>query len=194
MLDNYDSFTWNLVNLLVLSGADVKVVRNDEWTLAEVIDYQADAIVISPGPGRPEDSGICPAVLAELAGKVPILGICLGHQLIARHFGGRIVTALAPMHGKVSKVHHNETGWFEGISKPMPCMRYHSLVVDSASLPPVLRATAWTDEGEIMALTHQEWPILGLQFHPESVLTPEGPALLKVWVEARGWLPVRAKS
>ncbi len=180
VIDNYDSFTYNLVQYLAVLGAEVQVFRNDQITLAQVAALQPDGIVISPGPGRPEDAGISLALIAAMGAKVPLLGVCLGHQSIGQVFGGKIVNAPTLMHGKTSEIYHQGTGVFQGLPNPFRATRYHSLVIDKASLPPVLEITAWTADGTIMGVRHKEYPTLqGVQFHPESILTTEGLALLR---------------
>jgi len=180
VIDNYDSFTYNLVQYLAALGAEVKVFRNDQITLAQVAALQPDGIVISPGPGRPEDAGISMPLIVAMGATVPILGVCLGHQSIGQVFGGKIVNAPTLMHGKTSDIYHQGTGIFQGLPNPFRATRYHSLVIDRASCPPVLEITAWTADGIIMGVRHQQYPTLqGVQFHPESILTTAGPALLR---------------
>jgi anthranilate synthase component 2 len=180
VIDNYDSFTYNLVQYLAALGAEVKVFRNDQITLAQVAALQPDGIVISPGPGRPEDAGISMPLIAAMGAKVPLLGVCLGHQSIGQVFGGKIVNAPTLMHGKTSDIYHQGTGIFQGLPNPFRATRYHSLVIDRASCPPVLEITAWTADGIIMGVRHKQYPTLqGVQFHPESILTTAGPALLR---------------
>jgi anthranilate synthase component 2 len=183
MIDNYDSFTYNLVQYLGELGEDVQVHRNDEITLDEVARLAPDRIVISPGPCTPKEAGISVALIREFAGKVPMLGVCLGHQAIGEAFGGRIVHAKQLMHGKTSPVHHRGQGVFRGLPDPMTATRYHSLVIEQASKPEVLEVTAWTDDGEIMGVRHRELAIEGVQFHPESILTEGGHALLRNFLE-----------
>ena len=179
IIDNYDSFTYNLVQYFGELGSEIKVYRNDELQTSQIGDgIVADKIVISPGPGTPNDAGISLDVIAEFAGRIPILGVCLGHQAIARHFGGRIVRAPEPVHGKPSAVHHDGTGLFEGIPDPFKVGRYHSLIVDDEGFPDELKVTAKTDDGIIMGLRHKQLEIHGVQFHPESILTSEGKNLL----------------
>ncbi|MBX6378354.1 MAG: aminodeoxychorismate/anthranilate synthase component II [Clostridia bacterium] len=178
VIDNYDSFTYNLVQALASLGARLEVYRNDVLTVEELAARRPEAVLISPGPGRPEDAGISVATVLALGPRVPILGVCLGHQAIGAAFGGRVVRAPALMHGKSSAVHHDGSGLYEGLSNPFEAGRYHSLVVDREGLPDCLEVTAWTDDGVIMGLRHRQWPVEGVQFHPESVLTPEGPRLL----------------
>ncbi len=178
MIDNYDSFTYNLVQYLGELGAVVRVFRNDKITVQEIEELGPQRIVISPGPGRPEDAGICPRLIEELAGKLPILGVCLGHQAIGYVFGGRIVGAKKLMHGKTSLIYHNRKDIFKGIANPFEATRYHSLIVEKKSLPACLEITAWTKEKEIMGLKHKKYPLWGVQFHPESILTKSGKDIL----------------
>jgi anthranilate synthase/aminodeoxychorismate synthase-like glutamine amidotransferase len=178
MIDNYDSFTYNLVQYLGELGQEVKVYRNDKITLNQIGKLKPSKIVISPGPGRPEDAGISCAVIKEFAGKIPILGVCLGHQAIGYVYGGKIIGAKKLMHGKTSRIYHHAQGIFKGIPKPFEATRYHSLIVEKKSLPNVLAITAWTKEGEIMGLKHKKYPLWGVQFHPESILTKFGKNLL----------------
>jgi anthranilate synthase component 2/para-aminobenzoate synthetase component 2 len=179
VIDNYDSFTYNLVQALGALGAEVEVVRNDAVTPEEVESRAPRRLVISPGPCTPRESGISNRVIRRLAGKLPILGVCLGHQCIAHAFGGRIVRAARPMHGKTSAIRHDGRGVFAGLPDPFPAMRYHSLVVDEAALPEGFVVSARSDAGEIMGLRHRDWPLEGVQFHPESFRTEAGPALLR---------------
>src|SRR5436190_8663114 len=179
VIDNYDSFTYNLVQYFGILGCEVIVKRNDEITVAEAEALAPDRICISPGPGRPEDSGISNEVIRALGPKTPILGVCLGHQCIAAVFGGEIVSAPRLMHGKTSPVQHRGVGVFENLPNPFEATRYHSLIVDRDTLPGSLEVTAETAEGEIMGLRHREFPVHGVQFHPESILTGEGMALLR---------------
>ena len=185
IIDNYDSFTYNLVQYFGVLGCDVMVKRNDEINLAEVEALAPDRICVSPGPGRPEDAGISNQIIRALGPKTPILGVCLGHQCIGAVFGGEIVSARRLMHGKTSPVQHKNTGVFETLPNPFEATRYHSLIVDRDTLPGSLEVTAETAEGEIMGLRHREFPIHGVQFHPESVLTGEGMALLRNFLSAR---------
>ncbi|MBC6428762.1 MAG: aminodeoxychorismate/anthranilate synthase component II [Cellvibrionales bacterium] len=184
MIDNYDSFTYNLVQYLAELGAAVKVVRNDALSLAEVEALQPEKIVISPGPGRPDGAGICLALIERLGGQVPILGICLGHQSIGQAFGGRVVRADTVMHGKLSTIHHAGRGVFRGLDTPFTATRYHSLVIAADQVPDCLEVTAWTvdergERAEIMGLRHRDWPLEGVQFHPESILSEQGHDLLR---------------
>lgn len=178
VIDNYDSFVYNLVQELGELGAEPVVHRNDAIDAAGVRRARPDAIVISPGPGRPESAGVSMDVVGELAGEVPILGVCLGHQVVGQAFGGAVVSAPTLMHGKTSAIHHDGRGVFAGLPDPFTATRYHSLVVDPATVPDVLEVSARTADGVIMGLRHRELPVEGVQFHPESLLTPNGPALL----------------
>jgi anthranilate synthase component II len=182
VIDNYDSFTYNLVQELGELGAVVEVARNDAFTVAEVAGAAPDGIVISPGPGTPDDAGQSNAVVAELGGRVPILGVCLGHQCIAHVFGGRIVRAPELLHGKTSQIHHTGEGVFADLPSPFTATRYHSLVVDADTLPTELEITARTSPGLIMGLRHRTAPIEGVQFHPESILTVAGMDLLRTFL------------
>ncbi|MBD1823112.1 aminodeoxychorismate/anthranilate synthase component II [Cyanobacteria bacterium FACHB-DQ100] len=193
VIDNYDSFTYNLVQYLGELGAefaiasDIQVYRNDQITLDQVRELKPDAIVISPGPGRPEDAGISMELIRQLGTTTPILGVCLGHQSIGQVFGGDIVSAPELMHGKISAVKHTNVGVFEGLDNPMTATRYHSLVIDRASCPAVLEITAWVEDQTIMGVRHREYPhIQGVQFHPESVLTTSGKQLLRNFLRSIG--------
>jgi anthranilate synthase component 2 len=186
VIDNYDSFTYNLVQYLGELGAefpiakDIQVYRNDQITLEQVRDLKPDGIVISPGPGRPEDAGISMDLIRQLGKTTPILGVCLGHQSIGQVFGGDIISAPILMHGKTSDVHHTDLGVFTGLDNPMTATRYHSLVIDRQTCPDVLEITAWVDDETIMGVRHRQYPhIQGVQFHPESVLTASGKQLLR---------------
>ena len=179
MIDNYDSFTYNLVQYLGELGEEVVVHRNDEITLDEVAAMKPSLIVVSPGPCTPNEAGISVPLITEFAGKIPILGVCLGHQSIGQAFGGKIVHAKQLMHGKTSLIHHAGKGVFSALPNPYLATRYHSLVIDRESLPDCLEITAWTDDGEIMGVRHKTLPIQGVQFHPESILTEHGHALLQ---------------
>jgi len=186
VVDNYDSFTYNLVQYLGELGAEIKVVRNDAATVADVAALGAERIVISPGPGRPEDAGITMAVIRELGVKTPIFGVCLGHQAMGAVFGGQVVRANIPMHGKTSTIEHNSLGVFTGITGPFLASRYHSLVVADEGFPADLEVTARTKEdGAIMGLRHRHLPVHGVQFHPESILTGEGHRILRNFLEGR---------
>ena len=178
LIDNYDSFTYNLAQELGELGAEVEVVRNDAATAVEVAAWQPDGVVISPGPGRPSDAGISNDVVRELGGRVPLLGVCLGHQCIAEVHGGSVVRADELLHGKTSDIHHDGQGVFAGLDNPFPATRYHSLVLDPATCPEELAVTARTDRGIIMGLRHRSHPVEGVQFHPESILTGVGLRLL----------------
>lgn len=178
LIDNYDSFTYNLAQYFGELGAAVQVVRNDQISIAEIAELAPQSIVISPGPCTPNEAGISLAVVTQFAGKIPILGVCLGHQAIGQACGGKVVRAAQVMHGKTSQIFHDSQGIFANIPNPMQATRYHSLLVEAESLPSTLQVTAKTESGEIMALQHREWPVYGVQFHPESILTPHGKALL----------------
>ena len=178
MIDNYDSFTYNLVQYLAELGADVEVRRNDAVGLDDVQTLAPDGIVISPGPCTPREAGISVPLIQRFAGQIPILGVCLGHQAIGAAFGGDVVRAPRIMHGKTSPIRHDGTGVFAGLPDPFDATRYHSLVIDPETLPPALLRTAWTDEGEIMGVRHRSLFVEGVQFHPESILTLEGKRLL----------------
>jgi len=178
MIDNYDSFTYNLVQYLGELGANIKVFRNDKITLEKIGRMKPRKIVISPGPGRPEDAGISCSIIKEFGKRVPILGVCLGHQCLGFVYGARIVIASRLMHGKTSMIYHNKTGLFKGISNPFEATRYHSLIVERKSLPKSLDIIAWTRGKEIMGLKHRKYPLWGVQFHPESILTKAGMDIL----------------
>ena len=178
MIDNYDSFTYNLVQYLAELGADVEVQRNDAVGLDDVQARAPDGIVISPGPCTPREAGVSVPLIQRFAGQIPILGVCLGHQAIGAAFGGDVVRAPRIMHGKTSPIHHDGTGVFAGLPDPFDATRYHSLVIDPGTLPPTLLRNAWTDEGEIMGVRHRSAFVEGVQFHPESILTLEGKRLL----------------
>ena len=178
-IDNYDSFTYNLVQYLGEMGQDLMVFRNDQVTLGKIERMKPTLLVISPGPGAPEGAGISCAAIRHFAGKIPILGVCLGHQCIGHVFGGKVGLAPRIMHGKTSPVYHDGEGVFRKLANPFEAGRYHSLIVDRQKLPKCLKMTAWTEEGELMGLRHNEYPIEGVQFHPESILTPSGKDLLK---------------
>ena len=186
VIDNYDSFTFNLVQYLWELGASVEVFRNDKIDIAGIRDRRPEALVLSPGPCTPSEAGVCVPAISELSGAIPILGVCLGHQAIGQAFGGRVVRAKRVMHGKTSPIQHDGSGIFSGVRAPLEGGRYHSLVVERDSLPPILRITASSqDDEEIMAIAHREHPTVGVQFHPESVLTPEGKKLLANFLEGR---------
>lgn len=191
MIDNYDSFTYNVVQYLAELGADVKVVRNDELTIADIEALAPQKIVVSPGPCTPNEAGISLATIERFAGRIPLLGICLGHQSIGQAFGGKVVRAREVMHGKVSAIHHNNGGVFRDLTNPFEATRYHSLVIEKESLPDCLEITAWTetDDGEvdeIMGLRHKTLDVEGVQFHPESILSQHGHDLLRHFLEGTG--------
>jgi len=188
MIDNYDSFTYNLVQYFGELGADVRVIRNDQISVAEIEKLVPEKIVISPGPCTPNEAGVSVETIKTFAGRVPILGVCLGHQSIGQAFGGRIVHAGEIMHGKTSMIYHHDTGVFKGLSNPLEATRYHSLVIEKGSLPDCLEVTAWTGSAdgtvdEIMGVRHKELVIEGVQFHPESILTEHGHDMLKNFLE-----------
>jgi len=186
VIDNYDSFTFNLVQYLWELGASVEVFRNDKIDIAGIRDRRPEALVLSPGPCTPSEAGVCVPAIRELSGAIPILGVCLGHQAIGQAFGGRVVRAKRVMHGKTSPIQHDGSGLFSGVRAPLEGGRYHSLVVERDSLPPMLRVTASSqDDEEIMAIAHRQHPTVGVQFHPESVLTPDGKKLLANFLEGR---------
>ena len=190
VIDNYDSFVFNLVQALGALGEEIRVFRNDSIDVAGLRALQPAGLVLSPGPGRPEDAGVTMVAIRELSATVPTLGVCLGHQAIAAAFGGSVVRAEAPSHGKTSPVEHDGSGLFDGVTSPFAAGRYHSLVVERCSLPEDLQVTAWTREGVVMGLAHKNRPLVGVQFHPESVLTPEGERLLANFVRlTRGEKP-----
>lgn len=178
LIDNYDSFTWNLYQYFCELGAEVMVKRNDELTLSEISALAPKKLVISPGPCTPSEAGISLAAITHFAGKLPILGVCLGHQAIAQAFGATIVRAQKVMHGKTSAISHNNTGVFNGLNNPLTVTRYHSLVIDPPTLPECFEVTAWTDKQEIMGIRHRELTLEGVQFHPESILSEQGHQLL----------------
>ena len=182
MIDNYDSFTYNLVQYLGELGAHIEVRRNDETSVEAIRALAPERIVISPGPGRPEEAGVSLDVIRRFAGKTPILGVCLGHQAIGQAFGGKVVHAKQVMHGKVSRIHHQGRGVFSGLPSPYEATRYHSLAIERTSCPKELEVTAWTEDGEIMGVRHTSLDVEGVQFHPESILTEHGHALLKNFI------------
>lgn len=193
VIDNYDSFTYNLVQYLGELGqelpvaADIRVYRNDAIDLDTIRHLKPDGILISPGPGRPEDAGISLQLIAELGAQIPILGVCLGHQSIGQVFGGQVVAAPVLMHGKTSPVHHQNTGIFSGLASPFAATRYHSLVVDRDTIPDTLEVTAWVEDGTIMGVRHRDYHhIQGVQFHPESILTENGKTLLRNFLQSLG--------
>jgi anthranilate synthase component 2 len=183
MIDNYDSFTYNIVQYFGELGQAVQVYRNDAIAVADIARLKPDYLVISPGPCAPAQAGISLAAIREFAGKIPLLGVCLGHQAIGEAFGGRIVHAKQLMHGKVSPVHHKDVGVFKGLPNPLTCTRYHSLAIERETLPDCLDITAWTDDGEIMGVRHKTLAVEGVQFHPESILTERGHDLLKNFLD-----------
>jgi len=182
VIDNYDSFTFNLVQCLEMAGARCEVLFNDQASVAAILARSPDAIVISPGPCTPDDAGVSLGLIEAAAGRLPILGVCLGHQAIAQVFGGRVIQASRPMHGKTSPIHHDGRSIYRGLPDPFEATRYHSLLVERSSLPGCFAISAWTAEGEIMGLRHRALAIEGVQFHPESILTEWGPALLRNWL------------
>lgn len=187
LIDNYDSFVYNLYQFLSVEDPDVRLVRNDRITPEEALSMEPDAIVISPGPGKPSDAGVCIELIRQLKGRIPILGVCLGHQAIGEAFGATVTHASRLMHGKTSLLTDvADDIIFKGIKKPVQVARYHSLSVQESTLPQELEVTARSDDGEIMAMRHREYPIYGLQFHPESVMTPEGSAMIRNFLEAAG--------
>jgi anthranilate synthase/aminodeoxychorismate synthase-like glutamine amidotransferase len=188
VIDNYDSFTYNLVQYLGEMGEELVVYRNDEITVDEIERMSPDRIVISPGPCTPREAGVSVETIRRLAGKVPLLGVGLGHQSIGAAFGGEIVRARAPMHGKTSLIHHDGKGVFSGLENPFVATRYHSLVIRRESVPECLKVSAWTEDGEIMGVRHREFPVEGVQFHPESILTRAGKELLRNFVSG-AWEP-----
>jgi anthranilate synthase/aminodeoxychorismate synthase-like glutamine amidotransferase len=179
LLDNYDSFTYNLYQYMGELGATVRVVRNDELAAEEALGLEPEGIVISPGPGTPDQAGISLELIRLAAGRIPLLGVCLGHQALGQAFGGRVVRAPKLMHGKTSEIHHDGRGVFSGLPQPFTATRYHSLVVDRPSVPECLEVTAWTDDGVVMGLRHRRHRLEGVQFHPESILTTAGKDLLR---------------
>lgn len=191
VIDNYDSFTYNLVQYLGELGqemplaSDIQVFRNDQITVPEIVALQPDALVISPGPGAPDEAGVSLAAIATLSPTLPILGVCLGHQSIGQVFGGQVVRAAELMHGKSSPIYHTGKGVFAGLENPFPATRYHSLVIDRATCPEVLEITAWVEDGTIMGVQHRQYPHLqGVQFHPESILTTVGKSLLRNFLQS----------
>jgi anthranilate synthase/aminodeoxychorismate synthase-like glutamine amidotransferase len=183
VIDNYDSFTYNLVQQLGEMGAQIEVYRNDQITLDQIRRLNPDQILISPGPGTPDDGGVSLDILRELGPNTPVLGVCLGHQCIGQAYGGIVARASRLMHGKTSMIYHKGDPLFSGVPSPFEATRYHSLIVEEDSLPDVLAVTAFTEQGEIMGLRHKEYPVYGVQFHPESILTTYGPRILKNFLE-----------
>lgn len=183
IIDNYDSFTYNLVHLVAAHTDEYKVIRNDAMTVEEVKELNPDKILISPGPGRPDEAGITEALIREMGEKTPILGVCLGHQAIGEVFGGEVIHAPKLMHGKTSKVFHDGKSVFSNVDEPFDATRYHSLVLNPDKIPDVLIITARSDDDVIMGLRHRDFPIEGIQFHPESILTTEGPKIIENWLK-----------
>jgi len=183
MIDNYDSFTYNIVQYFGQLGEDVQVFRNDRITVEEIERLQPARLVISPGPCSPEEAGISVAAIRQFAGKIPLLGVCLGHQSIGAAFGGTVIRSVSLMHGKTSPIHHDGQGLFAGLPNPFNATRYHSLVVERESLPACLEVTAWVENGEIMGMRHRSLPVWGVQFHPESILTDGGMDILSNFLE-----------
>lgn len=186
LIDNYDSFTYNVYQAVTNLGYPTTVIRNDQTSCKEIAEANYDAVIISPGPGTPEDAGISGELVKSLAGKLPILGICLGHQVIGDVFGGKVVRAPEPVHGKVARIHHDGQGLYANIPQPFVAGRYHSLIVDRPSLPSCLNITAATDDGLIMGLRHNRYAVEGIQFHPESILTPDGNRILQNFLSGIG--------
>jgi anthranilate synthase/aminodeoxychorismate synthase-like glutamine amidotransferase len=186
LIDNYDSFTYNLVQAFLVLGAEVVVHRNDEIGVAEALALDPTHLCISPGPGTPRDAGVSMKMIEAFAGRVPVLGVCLGHQSLVEVFGGRVVRAGRLMHGKTSLVHHDARGILAGLPQPFEAGRYHSLIAERDTIPTSLEVTAWTPEGEIMGVRHRELQVEGVQFHPESILTPDGPTLLGNFLRMAG--------
>ncbi len=191
VIDNYDSFTYNLVQYLSELGAEVVVARNDAITVEEIRERLPEGILISPGPGRPEEAGVSVDAIAALGAEIPIFGVCLGHQGIAQHFGASIVRAERLMHGRTSQIHHEGRGVFKNLPSPLTATRYHSLIVKRDTIPSTLEITAWTDQDEVMGIRHVELPIEGVQFHPESFLTEHGHELIRNWLSS---IPASGKS
>ena len=189
LVDNYDSFTWNLYQALAVLGVDVQVERNDALTVDQVLDNAPDGIVLSPGPGHPRASGICPDLLDQMPSAMPLLGVCLGHQALIESYGGALERDPLPAHGKASPVFHDDPS-FEGLPNPFQAGRYHSLRASASGLPDCLRLTAWTEEGQVMGVRHKELPRFGVQFHPESILTEQGGVILAGFLREAGLLPL----
>jgi len=183
LIDNYDSFTYNLVQALGELGAEIKVIRNDEMALDEIETLKPSRLIISPGPCTPAEAGVSVEAIRTFAGRIPVLGVCLGHQSIGVAFGGNVVRAQRLMHGKTSMVRHDGRGVFHGLSNPFEAMRYHSLIVEESTLPKCLEPCAWSEKDELMGMRHREFLVEGVQFHPESILTPEGNKLLRNFLE-----------
>ena len=188
LIDNYDSFTWNLVHYLGALGAEVEVVRNDARSAAEILAARPDAIVLSPGPCTPKEAGVCLDILAQAKGEVPIMGVCLGHQAIGDAYGGKVIRAPEPIHGKLAQIEHEGQTIFRGINGPFMATRYHSLVVERATMPADLMVTAQTEDGLVMGLSHRSRPVHGVQFHPESILSEHGHLMLQNFLDlAKAW-------
>jgi anthranilate synthase/aminodeoxychorismate synthase-like glutamine amidotransferase len=186
IIDNYDSFTYNLVQYFGELGADLKVYRNDKLSIDQIEKMRPEGIVISPGPGRPEGAGISIEIIKKFSNKIPILGVCLGHQCIASAFGGKIIRAKNLMHGKTSMIHHDNKEIFQGVENPFEATRYHSLVIERKTMPKCLEVTAQSNDGEIMGVRHTAFPLWGVQFHPESILTKEGKKILGNFLQLKG--------
>lgn len=186
LIDNYDSFTYNLYQAIRALGAPCRVARNDALSLKKIAALRPRKIVLSPGPGRPEDAGVTLAALKAFAGRIPILGVCLGHQAIGMAFGGSVVGARRLMHGKACRIRHDGRGLYRGLAQNLSVMRYHSLVVEEKSLPECLEAVSWADDGTLMGVRHRSLAVEGVQFHPESIMTPEGTAMIKSFLEGYG--------
>jgi anthranilate synthase/aminodeoxychorismate synthase-like glutamine amidotransferase len=186
VIDNYDSFTYNLVQMLESMGQEVRVHRNDRIDIPGIEAQRPAALVLSPGPGSPAEAGITVEAIRYFGGKIPVLGVCLGHQAIGAAYGGRVVRAGRLMHGKTSMIHHDRRSIYQEVPNPFEAVRYHSLIVERVSLPACLEVTAWTEEGEIMGLRHRQYMVEGVQFHPESILTREGPRLVKTFLKQGG--------
>lgn len=189
LIDNYDSFTYNLVQYLEELGARVMVLKNDQLSCDDIETMEPEGIVISPGPGNPDEAGICLEAIRRFSGRWPILGVCLGHQAIAQSFGADIIVNWRMMHGKVSAIHHDGQGILREMKNPFDATRYHSLVIDASSLPACLKVSAWSEEGEIMGVRHREYPVEGVQFHPESILTENGKEIMLNFLVATGTVP-----
>lgn len=188
LIDNYDSFTWNLVHYFGEEGADVSVIRNDAMSAPEILAQKPEAIVLSPGPCTPNEAGVCLDIIAQAAGRVPLFGVCLGHQSIGQAYGGHVVREPIPVHGKLSQVEHNGKGLFRGVNGPFQATRYHSLVVQRETMPGGLEITAQTQDGLVMALAHRSQPVYGVQFHPESILSEHGHLMIRNFLDmAREW-------
>ena len=193
LIDNYDSFTYNLVHFLGELGTASTVIRNDKATTGEILAMKPKAIVLSPGPCTPNEAGVCLDLIREAAGKIPLLGVCLGHQSIGQAYGGNVIRAPLPMHGKLSKIRHTDKGLFKGLPQDIEVTRYHSLIVERESLPDCLEITAETDDGIIMGLQHKSHPVHGVQFHPESIASEQGHALLANFLDLAGLEPKKPK-